>query len=667
MNFRHDINALRCLAVLIVVLYHFEVPGFKFGFIGVDLFFVVSGFLMTQIISKAIAEKSFSFISFMYRRAKRIVPALFFMILVTTIVAWQLMLPNELKTYSAHAITSGLFLSNEYYAVNFGYFDSAPFTKWLLHTWSLSVEWQFYLVLPIALITISKFKIKKLLIPAIFLFSLSFVVSTYYYFSHDSRLYYGLESRAWELLAGSVFYYLYDSSKTDFFKGKKTGAALLILLLISLPLASSLGGWPNPISALPVVLTGCILFNSNQQKIFQTTAVKCLGLWSYSIYLWHWPVFVVIKYVANLTWYLSLLGIVLSVILGAFSFYFIEQRLTSKLLGTRGVHLNSFKLASVCAPLLIFLLTIHYTNGAESRFTEKSREALNVWTSSLHAQDSCIAYGENLDNTCLLQGNNDKITLIVYGDSHAASLKNTFHNLNKKNGSTLVFSAKGCPFLTNMTVKNVENPKECSEWNQRVSRYISSHHPYVPVVLVNRISAYIHNQSDLSRVTVKGPLISINGIDSNRASTEYVQTFMDIFFDNVSNLSKTNPIFFVKPIPEFGYNIPKKMARLLNSNEHTSENNSELVISINEYRERNEAVLYELKNRRLPDNFYLVDSTQALCNRKFCFGTKNSFPIYYDSDHLTEKGSDLLIPVFEDVEKVYLNSLEKSGRFTWAR
>ncbi|MGJ8758480.1 acyltransferase family protein [Acinetobacter sp. HC8-3S] len=150
-NFRYDINGLRAYAVTLVVLFHFGIAGFSGGFIGVDIFFVISGFLMTQIIVSGLEKNSFSFIKFYISRANRIIPPLVVLSLIVGIIGWFTLTPQELKDYGKHASTSLGFISNIQYFRESGYFNTDSHEKLLLHTWSLSVEWQFYIILPIFL------------------------------------------------------------------------------------------------------------------------------------------------------------------------------------------------------------------------------------------------------------------------------------------------------------------------------------------------------------------------------------------------------------------------------------------------------------------------------------------------------------------------------------
>ncbi|NLC65886.1 MAG: acyltransferase, partial [Clostridium sp.] len=159
-SFRAEINGLRAIAVVSVVLFHFGIAGFSGGFVGVDIFFVISGFLMTSIVIRGLGKKNFSFISFYLARARRIIPALFFLAIVLLIVGWFYLSPDDYLNLAKEVDRSLLFLSNNYFFKHSGYFDPDSHERLLLHTWSLSVEWQFYILYPILLFFISKFSIK---------------------------------------------------------------------------------------------------------------------------------------------------------------------------------------------------------------------------------------------------------------------------------------------------------------------------------------------------------------------------------------------------------------------------------------------------------------------------------------------------------------------------
>ena len=156
MQFREDINGLRAIAVIAVVLFHFNSSWMPGGFAGVDVFFVISGFLMTGIIFKGLEQENFSILRFYVARANRIIPALALLCIILLIFGWFFLSPTEYKALGKHAVSSVGFISNNIYWLESGYFDSSSHEKWLLHTWSLSVEWQFYIIYPIILVLSSK-------------------------------------------------------------------------------------------------------------------------------------------------------------------------------------------------------------------------------------------------------------------------------------------------------------------------------------------------------------------------------------------------------------------------------------------------------------------------------------------------------------------------------
>jgi peptidoglycan/LPS O-acetylase OafA/YrhL len=323
MNFRYDLNGLRAIAVIAVVLFHFNpawVPG---GFAGVDVFFVISGFLMTGIIFRGLENDNFNLFKFYVARANRIIPALAVLCLVLLVFGWFYITPLDYRALGKHVASSMGFLSNVIYWRESGYFDAASHEKWLLHTWSLSVEWQFYILYPIVLVALKKFlsleNLKRLIVIGTVLgFCLSVIVTMKW----PNPAYYLLPTRAWEMMMGGVaFLYPWSLSESRKKAVELTGLALI---LGSYAFVSSDIPWPGHFALLPV-LGAYLMIVSNQQSSFITNNAffQCLGKWSYSIYLWHWPVVLFGYSLGIADWWLY--GLPLSLILGSLSSIYIER------------------------------------------------------------------------------------------------------------------------------------------------------------------------------------------------------------------------------------------------------------------------------------------------------------------------------------------------------
>ena len=321
-NFRYDINGLRAIAVMAVVLFHFNPTLLPGGFVGVDVFFVISGFLMTGIIFRGLDNHSFSLSQFYIARANRIIPALSVLCIALLIFGWFIIPPIDYKALGKHVFSSLTFLSNVVYWQESGYFEAASHEKWLLHTWSLSVEWQFYILYPLILVVLSKFlalkNIKVLIVLGCILGGGFSIFAT---LKWPEPAYYLLPTRAFEMMAGGIAY-LYPFK---FFQSKKFKWFGLIIIILSCCLISSEDLWPGYLAFFPVL--GAFIFiqaNDSNCSFSKNFIIQKLGRWSYSIYLWHWP-FVVAIYYFSLGAYFSFVFFFVAIFMGAISFYYIER------------------------------------------------------------------------------------------------------------------------------------------------------------------------------------------------------------------------------------------------------------------------------------------------------------------------------------------------------
>ncbi|AXI40691.1 acyltransferase family protein [Sulfitobacter sp. SK011] len=302
MKYRPEIDGLRALAVLPVVLYHAGYEVFSGGFIGVDVFFVISGFLITTLIANDLDKSRFSIARFYERRARRILPALFLVMLVTIPFAWMWMMPNDLSEFLESLLATILFVSNFFFWDQTDYFDMAADLKPMLHTWSLAVEEQFYIIFPLVLISLWRFGRPMVLWTLVSLFLISFWLAQWGVRNDQPTAFFLLPARAWELIAGA-FAGLYFRARPHFVMPRLGGFfAAIGLFLIILPVFTYDDQTPFPgASAVPPVLGSMlvIVFANDKSMIGKVLSMRLLvsvGLISYSLYLWHQPVFALVRH-----------------------------------------------------------------------------------------------------------------------------------------------------------------------------------------------------------------------------------------------------------------------------------------------------------------------------------------------------------------------------------
>lgn len=428
MNFRKDINGLRAVAVMVVVLFHFGVYGMEGGFVGVDIFFVISGFLMTGIIFSRVEQGNFSLWGFYLDRARRIVPALAFVCLVVLGGGWFLLLPANYETLGRHVLSALGFVSNFIFWDEVGYFEQAAHDKWLLHTWSLSVEWQFYLLYPLLVMLLRKLASTEQSRRVILAFALlSFLVSVFGSGRWPTPAFYLLPTRAWEMLVGALVYlYPLHLGRRSRKLLELTGFALIAYGLFRF---SEHHVWPGRLAAVPVLGAAFIIAASRRRSLLTGNSLsQFLGRTSYSIYLWHWPVAVWLNYfglAGQPLWMAG--GIAFSILLGWCSFVFIEG-IARKGTGSQPAWARpQLRLASVFASACVFGVVVLMAEGFPKRFDEKLREATRELVMPSVENGWCFYDVENLSELpigkeglrCLLGDRESSLKGLLFGDSFA--------------------------------------------------------------------------------------------------------------------------------------------------------------------------------------------------------------------------------------------------------
>lgn len=295
MQYRQEIDGLRALAVLPVILYHASIPGFAGGFVGVDVFFVISGYLITSIIAKELTEERFSIAQFYERRARRILPALFFVIIASFILAWFALLPKEFVEYSRSLVSIAAFVSNVEFYISTDYFDRAAELKLTLHTWSLAVEEQFYVIFPVLMAIVWFIGRKWVLALMVAGLVLSFGLAEYVNSKDLPLAFYMLPTRAWELLAGAIPALILSGAAPERKSWLQQVLALsgIALIGLSVALLDDTLPFPGVYAVAPVLgsvlIIMCAAKGTLAYTILTWRVFVGIGLISYSAYLWHQP------------------------------------------------------------------------------------------------------------------------------------------------------------------------------------------------------------------------------------------------------------------------------------------------------------------------------------------------------------------------------------------
>ncbi|MCA0950246.1 acyltransferase family protein [Shewanella chilikensis] len=611
MKFRNDINFLRFFAVTSVVLYHFFPSFFPGGFIGVDVFFVISGFLMTGIIISKIERNRFSLLGFYSDRVKRIYPPLLVLTVVLIFLGLLYLPAFDLKQLVKHSASSLLFLSNYIYFNEAGYFDASSLSKYMLHTWSLSVEWQFYMLFPIFILLVNKnWSTNGVFLGIISLLLFSFFVSVYYTYQSPTSAYYLLESRAWQLLSGAVVFFL--ARKYSFQVSNKLVYTVVILLITLVFIVDGKMRWPGLAGVVPILFCSLIIFCNRELTIYSNKFISFIGKSSYSIYLWHWPVVVIFyKFYPDSLMF----GVFLSWVLGSISYLIIERRFKFNNISLLG---SGLLVTIFCS--FIFLL------GGKVYWLNDHFRVFDKTASSSPFRGKCHStVGKEISpfNSCsFVQG---PVHWAVLGDSHGVELA---YSLSKQLRSESVeqFTYSSCP----PSYGQNEQFSPCSKWYNDVVSHLLDSPSLKNIVIVHRYSAHL-----------------IEGANTNNKPDQILNS-LELLVDRLKASGKN--VFILNPVPE----IEKTASDLVLKAYFESANfNDENVASIKyeDYLKRNYLILKFIS--RLAENYdvNIVDTQMDYCDGRYCFAVNKGKALYFDNNHPSIYGASLIAERLLAVDK----------------
>lgn len=666
MIYRAELDGLRAVAVISVLVYHanlqlFGYSLFQGGFFGVDVFFVLSGFLITSIISYKYQSGSFNFIEFFWGRFKRIIPALFFVLFLCSLVAYFFLLPDQLNQYIKSLESAIGFYSNYYFLNEDAYTSDTSLLKPLLHTWSLSVEWQFYLFYPMLYYIIFRITRKYIFSILFILTLLSFQTAVFFSKTQQDVSFYIFPTRSWEFFLGGIISFFPNINYCNL-KGRSCFLLKQIIPILSLYFIFYsflfLGhdiSHPSWVTLLPVFGTGIYIIFANKNdiitKLLSTKIPVFFGLISYSLYLWHQPIFAFYRNFTakniNFLSFFILSGI--AILLSWLTMKYIETPFRVRFYNLKKVSILVFLLA---LNILIVSLFAFNSESIRQPFMIPALESLGV-TGHGFKLDGKPCVNRKSNNACKYEINSN-YSIILFGDSHAGKLGKPLYDYAKKNGYQFSeYVTTGCVgFKTQFT-----------------PYYASDKHNWIRIErnrCLSNMSA-IHNAIDTAKpstIVYNVKMTSFTGFDIH--GKKYPRRIDHLELLKISDLFKHwidigHKVILVYPTPEAWFDVPKMVSADLAGKfnkkaaflklDYSTLLADQILISDEGYR---------ILDSLVSNSIYRVYPRDIFCSSitKKCKTISTEHIYYSDSHHLSNAGVNLIFPyIIEKIEASFESKL----------
>ena len=653
-HYRADIDGLRAVAIVPVVLFHAGASAFPGGFVGVDVFFVISGFLITGLIRHEIDTGRFSLVNFYERRVRRLFPALFAMlVLVSSCAAW-LLLPADLADYGKSVAATSLFASNFLFWQEAGYFGRAAEEIPLLHTWSLAVEEQFYILFPLFLAFIAARARKRYVAATALVTAVSFALCVAWVAVERDGAFYLAPARAWELGMGALL--ALGAIPVSHRRHVRSVVGLLGLsaLLGSVTLYTPATVFPGVTALLPCAGTAAIIWaGSGGHNVvgdaLSARPVVLTGLVSYSLYLWHWPLLTLGRYYAvrDLTALETTLLLTLAVVAAVASWRYVERPFRGKsgLLARRRLFAAAAMLMGVAVVASTAAIVAdgwparsdpavrRIVDGGNDRRT-RDWECGNTTLAKIRSGDLCRT-GDSQAGAP---------TFLVWGDSHARAMADAIGAAAAHaNAAGLLALRPGCAPLRDAEVAGQDAEHDCNAFSEAVLELLGRSPGITDVVLAGRWALlaegtrYGHESGE--NVILTDPHSKERSLANNQ------EVFERALRRSVTALlAQGKRVWLVASVPEVGWDVPSVLARSQRFGRMPPDAPTRA-----EYAARQQHVLAVLDELDALPGVVVLRPDAVLCRDVRCAVTRDGLPLYFDSHHLTLRGGSLLEPLFAKI------------------
>lgn len=661
--YKPDVDGLRAIAVLAVIIFHFNSHWLPGGFVGVDIFFVISGYIITRMLLVEMEHKEFSFFNFYIKRIKRILPLFYLVSITTLIVGWLILTPADLVALADSIRYASVFIANIYFEKNTGYFAPAASSLPLLHLWSLSVEEQFYFIWPLLLFCsvtyLSSKKSVLLFLPILFLLV---GISEYFARTDASAAYYLIYNRGGELLIGALLsLFIHNKSGLRQVNEKAMLLAGMLgasTLILSLFFITETAIFPGIKAAMIALATAAVIYHGELRKgrlylgLSNPYLVK-LGKLSFSLYLWHWPILVLYKYYFN---DINALGYIfcfaLTFVCAYLSWQYFEKPLRYWQTEKKWV-LVIYLILPILA-LVGLAKNIKNNAGYENRLPENAREIYKVATSTYDS-------GANLKLTSLDYGPFELLKIgaqddslvtpraLIWGDSHARHFRPFVDKMGKENNFYALYGgAGGCPPLMAVDlIKHGRPEAPCTSINNALFEQIKDSDASV-VFLAGRWAMYTQTRRAEGE---KGSRVYLGDSSDYSESVENSRRAFKKGLENTIRLLIANnkkPVIF-EQAPAYPF-LPSNCLIKKHTYAWRSADNCNIDRDSVELRQHYaNKVIYELAS--IYPELTVIAITELMCDENECISALKSVPFYSDNDHLNKVGSELLFTIYQKTQQ----------------
>lgn len=658
-SYRPEIDGLRALSVIAVILFHSGIGNFSRGFIGVDIFFVISGYLITRLIVEQLEQGSFRFADFYERRTRRILPALFFILLCTIVPAWLWMSPGDLEKYAVTSIAAVFFVANMSLWQNIDYFHDTAIENPLLHLWSLSVEEQYYLVFPLIVLLIWKYRPKWMMLAFILAALLSLAISEWGWRNAAVANYYLSITRAWELLAGAICAVLL--ARRHFAPNHLWSITGLALVLGSLFAPGP--DWPVPsvYTVMPIGGTMLIILFGSQgslaQRMLSVRPLVGTGLISYSLYLWHQPIlaFVNMRTLDKPSIELIGLSIATAFVLGWATWRWVEKPFRNSATGLEKKMPIVLPMALMATAVVAASALAIAGDGLPSRMNRSVVKLASYNVENLVEETQrCFENMTpvmNLSSFCRIGKRDGAPSIALIGDSHALALTPVLDRKLATKGLTAIGIFRGgCPpLLLPAARQKAEAESLCIAMRKKIFASLGKGTDFpdsLPQTLIisSRWPVWLGQGSFDNG---EGGEVESGGTGWSTATTESHAGYSkpSILASSIGNmLASGRRVILVYTVPEMGWFVPTRLLKTARSGGSLSPDSAS--IDYVRYLQRTKAAHAAFDSLGDHPNLIRIRPDRRFCNRVSkgrCAAHHDDRPLYVDDDHVSDAGAALIV------------------------